>query len=138
MKVAGRTVVFDVETHSSRLLYTMPPEEFVRLAGYKWADESEVHLTTDINELREVILSARWVIGPPVHPCRLGAVVGRQSGTALELAAEGRVYATWVHAPLVLPAPSVYTNRFGAKSKATKPEELKKFYGLDELAHQLG
>lgn len=136
--MAGRTVVFDVETHSSRLLYTMPPEEFVRLAGYKWADESEVHLTTDINELREVILSARWVIGHNIHAFDLKAVFGPQSDIPLELADEGRVYDTWVHAPLVLPAPSVYTNRFGAKSKATKPEELKKFYGLDELAHQLG
>lgn len=136
--MAGRTVTFDVETHSSRLLYTMPPEEFVRLAGYKWADESEVHLTTDINELREVILSARWVIGHNIHAFDLKAVFGPQSDIPLELADEGRVYDTWVHAPLVLPAPSVYTNRFGAKSKATKPEELKKFYGLDELAHQLG
>lgn len=136
--MGGRTLIFDVETHSARLLYTLPPREFVRLAGYKWADESEVRITEDLDELRDAILSARWIIGHNIHAFDLKAVFGPQSDIPLELADARRVYDTWVHAPLVLPAPAVYENRFGTKARAESPGEMKKFYGLDELAYQLG
>jgi hypothetical protein len=28
------TLFFDIETHEAKQLYTMPPEQFVRLIGY--------------------------------------------------------------------------------------------------------
>lgn len=136
--MGGRALIFDVETHSANLLYFMPSSEFVRLCGYKWADESDVRITSDLDELRRAILSARWVIGHNIHAFDLKAVFGPWSNAPLELADQGRVYDTWTHAPLVYPAPAVYTNRFGTQTKAVKPGELRKFYGLDELAFQLG
>jgi hypothetical protein len=56
----SRTLVFDIETHSAELIWSMPPKEFVRLIGYKWRGSDEVVLTTDLDELRERITCARW------------------------------------------------------------------------------
>lgn len=131
------TLIFDTETHSSDLLYTMPPEEFVRLIGYKWTG-GDVTLTTDLDELREQILKARWIIGHNIHTFDMRAVFGIYSDIPMQLADEGRVYDTWTHAVLVNQAPAHYTNRLGKPARATKPEEAMKWYSLDEQAHQLG
>ena len=132
------TLIFDIETHSSDLLFTLPPEEFVRLIGYKWADSEEVHLTTDLDEIQEKILSARFVIGHNIHSFDLPAVFGVESDVPLELAMEKRVYDTWTHAVLVNPAPYQYVNRFGKTRLAAKPEQMKSWFALDEQAFQLG
>ncbi|MGW1739980.1 DNA polymerase [Nocardia sp. NPDC001965] len=132
----GGTLVFDVETHSADLLYSMPPEEFVRLIGYAWGDGA-VTLTTDLEELREQILKARWIIGHNIHSFDLRAVFGTGSDTPLELAMQKRVYDTWTHAVLVHPAPGMFINRFGVNTLAEKPDQMKRWFGLDEQAHQL-
>lgn len=136
------TLIFDTETHDSNLLYTLPPEEFVRLIGYKWRDDTRtghgVTLTTDLDELREQILKARWIIGHNIHTFDLRAVFGIYSDIPMQLADEGRVYDTWTHSVLVNPAPARYTDRHGKAARATKPEEAMKWHGLDEQAHQLG
>lgn len=133
----SRTVVFDIETHSAELLYSMPPKEFVRLIGYRWVDEETV-LTTDLEEIREVIRSARCVIGHNIHDFDLRAVFGIRSDEPLALAEKGRIYDTWTHATLVHPAPYRYTDRFGKESLADDPKKMRKWFGLDEQAHQLG
>ncbi|MFB9661555.1 DNA polymerase [Glycomyces mayteni] len=134
----GRTLIFDVETHSATELFTMAPEEFVRLIGYKWSGEDHVTLTTDLDEIRDAIRSARWIIGHNIHSFDLPAVFGVKSDEPLELTMQGRVYDTWTHGALVNPAPSEYVDRFGRKAIADKPAAMKKWFSLDEQAHQLG
>ncbi|WP_211245904.1 DNA polymerase [Actinomadura oligospora] len=131
------TLTFDVETHSRRYLYSMPPEEFVRLIGYAWGD-GPVQITTDLGELRAAILKARWIIGHNIHDFDLRAVFGFRSNIPMRLADEGRVYDTWTHAALVNPAPATYVNRYGKKALADKPEKMLAWFGLDEQAYQLG
>jgi len=135
--VAEGTLIFDIETHSADLMYTLSPEEFFRLGGYAWGD-GEVVLTTDLEELREQILQARWVIGHNIHAFDLPAVFGVKSDIPLELAQEKRVYDTWTHAVLVNPAPHVFVNRGGKNVLADSPDKMKRWFGLDEQAHQLG
>lgn len=132
-----RTLVFDIETHSAELIWSMPPEEFVRLIGYKWLG-GEVVLTTDLEQLKRQIMRARWIVGHNIHQFDLPAVFGTKSEWPLKLAMEGRVYDTWTHAGLVNPAPYEYVNRFGKVTKCVKPEQMTKWFSLDEQAHQLG
>lgn len=133
----GRVLTFDIETHSRRHLYSMPPEEFVRLIGYAW-DDGPVVITTDLEELKEQISKARWIVGHNIHDFDLRAVYGYKSDIPMQLADEKRVYDTWTHAVLVHPAPSEYTNRHGKGALARKPEQMKAWFSLDEQAYQLG
>lgn len=131
------TLVFDIETLDADLLYTTPPEEFVRLVGYRWVGQQPV-LTTDLVEVRESILKAETIIGHNINTFDLPAVFGVYSDIPLELTMQHRVYDTWTHAVLVNPAPYQYTDRFGKNALADKPERMKKWFSLDEQAHQLG
>lgn len=131
------TLIFDIETHSADLLYTLPPEQFVRLIGYAWGDGNVV-LTTSLEELREQILKARWIIGHNIHSFDLRAVFGTKSDIPLQLAIEKRVYDTWTHAALVNPAPRMFINRFGKNMLADSPANMTRWFSLDEQAHQLG
>ena len=133
----GRTLVFDIETHSAELIWSMPPEEFVRLIGYKWRG-GEVVLTTNLQQLIDQIMRARWIVGHNISHFDLPAVFGVKSDWPLKLAMEGRVYDTWPHATLVNPAPYEYVNRHGKVAKAARPEQMTKWFSLDEQAHQLG
>lgn len=132
-----RALTFDVESHSAELLYSMEPEKFVRLCGYSW-DDGPVILTTDLEELKEQILKARWIIGHNIHAFDLRAVFGIKSDIPLELAQQRRVYDTWTHAALVNPAPYMFTNRHGKNALANSPDKMKRWFSLDEQAHQLG
>lgn len=131
------TLTFDIETHSAELMYSMAPEEFVRLIGYAWGD-GEVTITTDLGELRDQIRQAKWIIGHNIHSFDLPAVFGTKSNIPLELADAGLVYDTWTHAALVHPAPHMFINREGKNVLADSPEKMKRWFGLDEQAHQLG
>lgn len=133
----GRVLVFDIETHGADLIYTMPPERFVRLIGYK-VDNQDVRITTNLEEIRQEIRSARWVVGHNIHAFDLKAVFGPDSNEPLELADAGRVYDTLTHGTLVNPAPYHYVNRFGQDAYADEPEKAKKWFKLDEQAYQLG
>lgn len=132
------TIFFDIETHDADLMYDMSPEEFFRLGGFKWKGDNGVTLTTNLQELRDVLLSAKWIVGHNIHAFDLRAVFGHRSDVPLYLAEQGRVLDTWTHGPLVFFAPPVYVNRHGKKSLASSPDQIKRFYGLDELAFQLG
>lgn len=132
------TLTFDIETHEAGLLYTMEPADFVRLIGYRWKGQRDVVLTTDLEEIRDQILEARWIIGHNINSFDLPAVFGIRSDTPVELAHQGRVFDTWTHGALVNPAPFLYTNRFGKLCKVDKPEKATRWFGLDEQAFQLG
>lgn len=131
------TVVFDIETHDASLLYDMQPEEFVRLIGYQIDDDTPV-LTTDLKELRTVLLDARFIVGFNIHAFDLRAVFGTQSMIPVKLADQNRVFDLFVHTALVHQAPEQYINRLGKKALAKSPEQAKKWYSLDEQAYQLG
>ncbi|GGU45636.1 hypothetical protein GCM10010178_42590 [Lentzea flava] len=133
-----RTVTIDVETHSADQLYNMAPNEFVRLAGYAWDNSDHVHLSTDLDELREAIRSARYIVGHNIHAFDLTAIFGADSIEPLELAREGRVIDSWTHSTLVHPAPRNYIDRRGRPRHVKGPEQAKLWHGLDEQAHQLG
>lgn len=131
------TLVFDIETHERKLMYSMPPEEFVRLIGYAW-DEDEPIITTDLEEIRSQIRKARWIIGHNIHDFDLRAVFGVYSNEPMMFADQGRVYDTWTHAVLVHPCPYTYTNRFGKGAKGDTPGQMRAWFSLDEQAFQLG
>jgi DNA polymerase-1 len=132
------TLVFDIESHEADAIHWLEPEEFVRLSGYKWVGKDDVFLTSDLEEIREVIRSARYVIGHNIIMFDLPAIFGTESDEWLEMVDSGKVLDTWVHATQVNPAPYTYINRFGKKALADKPEKMKAWYALDEQAHQLG
>jgi DNA polymerase-1 len=132
------TLVFDIETYDADLIYTLPPWEFMRLAGYKWVGSGLVNFTTDIDELRELIESADMVIGHNIHSFDLPAVFGTDSLTPMHLADSGRVYDTWTHAALCHPAPMIYTDRNNRQRFGTTPGQAAKWNSLDEQANQLG
>lgn len=132
------TLVLDIETYQAGLLYTMPPERFVRLIGYRWRGSGEVALTTDLEEIRHEILRARWIVGHNIHSFDLPAIFGIRSDTPLELAMQKRVFDTWTHAALVHPAPYTAKNRFGRDALYDTPSKAKSWFGLDEQAYQLG
>lgn len=136
MTVRG-TLVFDIETHSADLLFTLPRTEFVRLIGYRWVGQDPV-LTTDVDEICDQIDHARWIIGHNIHMFDLPAIFGPRSNVPVELADAGRVFDTFTHAVLANPAPYTYTNRHGKKAKADSPERAMSWYSLDEQAFQLG
>jgi len=132
------TIYFDVETHSATKLYTMDPEDFVRLIGYKWRGKDDVRITTSLDEIKEEIDKARWIVGHNLHAFDFKAVYGCWDDTWLELTEQGRVLNTWTHAVLVNPAPYSYINRHGKNAFADSPDKMKKWFALDEQAHQLG
>ncbi len=133
------TLVFDIETHDSKLLFSMQPEEFVRLIGYRWVGHPTV-ITTDLEELRRAIRQADMIVGHNIWNFDLRAVFGVHSTECLERVLRGDlvVYDTWVHAVLVHPAPYTYTNRLGKGAKGEDVGQLKKWFSLDEQAFQLG
>jgi DNA polymerase-1 len=133
-----RSLVFDIESWSADLRYAMPPEEFVRLTGFRWAGESEVTLTTDLEQVREVIRSADMVIGHNVNAYDLPAVFGSDSDEPVIMADQGRVYDTFTHAGLVNPAPTIYIDRNGRERLGGKPSQAMAWFSLDEQAYQLG
>lgn len=132
------TLVIDIETHSANLLYTMGRREFVRLSGYWWVGRQDPVLTTDVDEIRDQVRKAAWIIGHNIHSFDLPAIFGVRSDEPIELADQGRVFDTFTHATLVNPAPDRFTNRHGKEVLSNKPELAMRWYGLDEQAYQLG
>lgn len=132
------TLVIDIETHSANLLYTMGRREFVRLSGYWWVGHQDPVLTTDVDEIRDQVRKAAWIIGHNIHNFDLPAIFGVRSDEPTELADQGRVFDTFTHATLVNPAPDRFTNRHGKEVLSNKPELALRWYGLDEQAYQLG
>ena len=132
-----RQLTLDIETYDADKLFVMPPEEFVRLIGFKWGD-GPVQLTTHLDVIKHEIGQADRVTGHNIIAFDLQGIYGVGSEEPIRLADQGRLFDTFVHAPLAYPAPEFYTNRQGQRLKADKPEQLMKFYSLDNLCFQLG
>ena len=127
-----RQLTLDIETYDADKLFVMPPEEFVRLIGFKW-DDGPVQLTTHLDVIKHEIGQADRVTGHNIIAFDLQGIYGVGSEEPIRLADQGRLFDTFVHAPLAYPAPEFYTNRQGQRLKADKPEQLMKFYSLDNM-----
>lgn len=131
-------VFFDTETHDAEKRYEMPRDEFFRLGQYA-IDWGPVQLTTDIGEMQRVLLAADRVVGHNIHSYDLPVIFGNDSDTPLKMALEGRVFDTFTHASIVAPAPPKFTARNGTTYTGTdKPARALRWFGLDNLAFQLG
>ena len=129
---------WDLETHSVEAMWDMEPREFFRLGQYAWGD-GPVTVTTDYDEMLSIIREAPLVIGHHISPFDLTVLFGKHSTEPLQMALDGKVWDTKVHANLVYPAPEKYTDRHGHTFyDAAKPERAKRFLSLDNLSFQLG
>lgn len=136
--MAQKALFFDIETHSADLKWTLPPEEMFRLGGYAWGRDGEVVLTDDLEEMRRVIREADIVVGHNIHSFDLTVIFGKDSIEPLEMALQNRVWDTWTHATLVLPAPESYVDREGRRWWVRSPADAMRWFSLDNLAFQLG
>ena len=132
----GRVLYFDIETHSADERWNLPPEEFFRLGQYAWGANGEVVLTTDIEEMRQVIREADMVVGHNIHSFDLSVLFGKDSTEPLEMARDGKVFDTFVYAITAFPAPDRYINRDSKVMSVKGPGEIKKWLSLDNLAFQ--
>lgn len=139
-------VDFDLETHNAGKQFSMPPEEFFRLGQYSISDgkkDEPVVLTTDRDEMIEVIRSADYVSGHNISSYDLPVLFGVDSMEPLQMAQDKRVIDTFVMTPVVTRIPIMYTTRAGTKATTyaqgnQKPGLVKKYLSLDNLAHQFG
>jgi DNA polymerase-1 len=144
------TLILDIETHSAAQLYTMEPEQFVRLMGF-WliGHHSSPQITTDLDELRWWISKASVTVGHNVLSFDLPAVYGATrehwSPVPVQLADARRVLDTWTYSVLVNPMPWLrFTDRTGVTRSTIKAggeadiSMAKRWHRLDEQAHQLG
>lgn len=135
----NQVLYFDIETYSASDVWKMAPRQFFRLGQYAWGPQGEVVLTTDYDEMLRVISQAYGVVGHNIHNFDLSALHGTDSMIPLEMAMNGRVFDTFVHAILAAPAPSVYVDRNGHTFYGDKdPGNTLKWLGLDNLCFQLG
>lgn len=136
--MSNRYLYFDIESHNAGKQYGMSPREFVRTFQYAW-DDGPVHITTDYDEMLELVRSARFVCGHNVCAFDLSVLFGVDSMEPLQMALDRRVIDTFVLASLVNPAPYHYVNKDGRDVyDGAKPERAKSWLSLDEQAHQLG
>lgn len=133
----AKTLYIDIESHSVDDRWNMHPDEFFRLGQYAWGIDGEVVLTVDRAEMLEQIRKADLVVGHNIHSFDLSVLFGTDSTEPLEMARDGKILDTYIFAQMALPAPPIYVTRTGKKAKAVKPEEMKKWYSLDNVAFQL-
>lgn len=124
----------DIETHGSELRWDMPREQFVRLCQYAWG-EGPVQTTTSLTEFLDLIKRARLVVAHNGHAFDFSVLCG---DSALDLAAQRRLFDTWVFATVNLPAPYSYVNRYGRRLKSDSPKSARGWFSLDNLAYQFG
>ena len=124
----------DIETHGSELRWDMPREEFVRLCQYAWG-EGPVQTTTSLTEFLDLIGRARLVVAHNGHAFDFSVLCG---DSALDLAAQKKLFDTWVFATVNLPAPHSYVNRYGRRLKSDSPKSARGWFSLDNLAFQFG
>lgn len=134
---------FDIESHNAGTQWGMTPREFFRLGQYAWGRKGEVVLTTDYDEMIEVIRSARLVIGHNIHSFDLSVLFGTDSYEPLEMAMNKRVLDTFTWASVVMPVPDIWTAEDGSTMYTIRNGQANmgvslKWFGLNNLNTQLG
>lgn len=133
-KFEGDILFLDIETHGSELRWDMPREQFIRLCQYAWG-EGPVQTTTSLTEFLDLIERARLVVAHNGHAFDFSVLCG---DSALDLAAQKKLFDTWVFATVNLPAPHSYVNRYGRRLKSDSPKSARGWFSLDNLAFQFG
>lgn len=139
----GEALFFDLETHNAGKQWDMEPRDFFRLGQYAWGRNGEVVLTTDYDEMVEVVRGARLVIGHNIHSFDLSVLFGKESTEPLEMALNKRVLDTFTWASVVMPAPDIWWDEDGRQMFTIRNGKAdigvsKKWLGLNNLNHQLG
>lgn len=127
------TVWFDIETHEAEKRWDMPLKDYYRLGAYA-INDGPVVFEEDPYALLDVLLA---------HPVN---VAHNGWGFDFQVMSEGnpllflgRGFDTMVHAYLGMPAPEFHFMDSRARwMKSASPKEARRWYGLDNLAYQLG
>lgn len=135
--MTGTYLFFDIESHNVGRQWGMTPRDYFRLGQYAW-DNGEVILTTDYDEMIQVIRQAGYVVGHNVHAFDLSVLFGTDSLEPLHMAQQRKVIDTLTMATLLTPAPLGYRSATGAWMKAEEPAQVMKYFGLENLAYQFG
>lgn len=134
-----KVLYMDTETHNAGKQWSMSPREFFRLGQYAWGIDGDVHLTTDYDEMMDLIASAEGVVAHNGHNFDWSTLYGQDSMTPLFMARDRKLLDTMVWANLAFPAPESYTDRAGHTYRGvSKPEQIKRWLSLDNLAFQFG
>jgi len=139
-KPGANILWFDTEAYSVDDRWRMDPREYTRLFQYAWNEDAEVTLTSDYDEMIELIESADVSVAQQGHGFDWSVLYGRDSHRPLELALEGRLFDPKVFASVNFPAPPWYITRKGHYQKdAAKPgNAVHGWFSLSNLSYQLG
>lgn len=133
------TLFFDIETHSIDERYAMSPREYFRLGGWSWGESEEIRITEDYDEMMAQFDKATMSIAHNGHSFDWSVLFGVDSIEPVRMARKRTLFDTLIHATHVFPPPGDYfTNKDGKQVKCKKPDEARRWYSLDNLAHQLG
>lgn len=136
-------VSFDTETCNAGEEFDMEPHEFVRLVQWAVNDGpvnlKEIHSEGDLEEFRDVLRAADYVVGHNIIAFDLPAIFGQDSLEPLHMAQEKKVLDSFYLAHLLHPAPDTYVDAKGHRyHDAAKPERAMKWLSLENQCFQLG
>lgn len=134
----GRPLVFDIESHSVNEQYVGPSQNFFRVGATLTLDGAEPQLCEDYHHFGEQISAASLLIGHNILAFDLPALSRPVGFDLLALTRARKIVDTWTLATVLDPAPVSYVNTGGVTVFPDTPERLKKYYALDNLAHQYG
>lgn len=137
--MSKHTLYFDIESYRAGREIELGPRTFVRLFQYAWND-GPVQMTTDYDEMLEIVRAADYVVGHNIISFDLTALFGYDSIEPLYMAMQRRVVDTYYLAHLLLPAPEKYRRRNGSWAAETDDPvgHAKGWLGLDNLCYQFG
>lgn len=132
-----RTLYYDTEGYSAGREIELGPRKYVRLFQYAW-DDDPVQMTTDYDEMLEIVRSADFLVAHNQISFDLTALFGYESIEPLYMAMERKVIDTYYLAHLLHPAPAKYRRRNGSWAVETDDSvgHAKGWLSLDNLAYQ--
>lgn len=141
--MAKNYVYFDIESHNAGREYAMPPHLFVRLVQWAVNDgpvqKEAIHSQADLEEFRNVLRAADYVVGHNIIAFDLSAIFGAGSTEPLHMAQNKKVLDTFYLAHLLHPAPDTYVDSKGHRyTDASKPERAMRWLSLENQCYQLG
>jgi DNA polymerase-1 len=130
-------LIFDIETHSVKEMYSLPQSKFFRIGATTTLDPAApVTVSGDFMEFwTSLALDASLLIGHNILAFDLPAL---GDFDLLEMTRARKVLDTWTLATVLDPPPDSYQPREGNRRFPKKPEEYKSYYKLDNLAFQYG
>lgn len=135
--MSKRYVFLDLETHNASTEYGMTPREFIRMGQY-CINDGPVTITTDYDEIIEVVRSADYLITHNGLSSDMKWLFGKDSIEALQMAMDRRLIDTFYLANLLTPAPQTFTMRNGRRAVETADPvgHSMLWLGLDNLCFQ--